>query len=383
MKTKHRWLLLSIIVTLVLVTLACGGSTTPTATTSPPTDKDPSTAASEATATTGAQDTPTNTPTATPEPPTPTPRPIGLTRQNPYTPTAVVQAPNWEIQVLEMLRGADAWSQIEAANMFNEPAPEGQEYLLLKLHVRSLHDDDETHWISESDFGVTGERLIQYRPTEAVPPEPVLDAELYGGGKTEGWAVYLVGAKEENLMVVIDEVFNFDADRRRYVALQPGTSVGISEALYDLEANDRGTARDTPAPLGETMRTPNWEVAVQETVAGDAAWRQVQAANQFNDPPEEGRQYVLVKVHARYIGIAERPMNIDEYAFQSTGSAGTLYDLPSVVTPRPVLDQWLYPGGETTGWVTLQSAIDETDLKAVFEPAWGLTGETRFLALEP
>jgi hypothetical protein len=294
-----------------------------------------------------------------------------------------VQAPNWEIQVLEVLRGADAWSQIEAANMFNEPAPEGQAYLLVKLHVRCLYDDDETHWISESDFGVTGDRLIQYTPAEAVAPEPVLDAELYGGGETEGWAVYLVDAEEKNLMLVVDEVFNFDAGRRRYIALQPGASVGIPETLYDLKPNELGTARDTPAPLGETVRTANWEITVQETVIGEPAWTQIQAANEFNDPPEEGRQYVLAKVHAHYIGTEERPVNIDEYVFQSTGSAGTLYELPSAVTPNPVLNRWLYPGGETTGWVLLQSAVDETELKAVFEPAWGLNGQTRFLALAP
>jgi hypothetical protein len=60
-----------------------------------------------------------------------------------------------------------------------------------------------------------------------------------------------------------------------------------------------------------------------------------------------------------------------------------LYELPSAVTPNPVLNRWLYPGGETTGWVLLQSAVDETELKAVFEPAWGLNGQTRFLALAP
>jgi hypothetical protein len=294
-----------------------------------------------------------------------------------------VQAPNWEIQVLDVLRDADAWSRVEAANMFNEPAPEGQAYLLIKLHVRCLYDDDESHWISGSDFGVTGDRLIQYTPAGAVPPEPVLDAELYGGGETEGWVAFLVGADEENLMLVVDEVFNFDAGRRRYVALQPGASVEIPGALTELEPSDLGDARDAPAPLGETVRTKNWEVTVQETMIGEEAWTQVQAANQFNDPPEEGRQYILANVHVRYIGTEERPVNVDEYAFQSTGSAGTLYDLPSVVTPAPVLDRWLYPGGETTGWVTLQSAVDEGNLTAVFEPGLGLTGETRFLALTP
>ncbi len=53
--------------------------------------------------------TSTPAPTNTPEPTaTPTPLPIGLSRSNPYPISEKVSAPNWDIQVMEVIRGADA-----------------------------------------------------------------------------------------------------------------------------------------------------------------------------------------------------------------------------------------------------------------------------------
>ena len=76
---------------------------------------------------------PTKTSKPTPIPPTPTPERVGMSRSNPYPSSQVVHAPNWDVQVLEVVRGDEAWKALQAANQFNEPAPEGMEYILVKL----------------------------------------------------------------------------------------------------------------------------------------------------------------------------------------------------------------------------------------------------------
>jgi len=178
---------------LLAASLACGSETaSPTAEQA----QAPATTASEATESLE----PTNTPEPTPVPPTPTPQPIGMSRSNPFPRSEVVSAPNWDVQVLEIVRGDEAWQAIQAANQFNEPAPEGMEYLLVKLHVKSTYADSDEHSISGSDFKVTGDRLIEYFTASVVEPDPQLDAQLFTEGETEGWSSYLIGQGEGNLI---------------------------------------------------------------------------------------------------------------------------------------------------------------------------------------
>ena len=68
-----------------------------------------------------------------------------MSRSNPFPATELVSAPNWDIQVLEVKRGEEAWKEIQAANDFNVEAAKGMEYLLVKLHVKSTYADSEEH----------------------------------------------------------------------------------------------------------------------------------------------------------------------------------------------------------------------------------------------
>lgn len=329
--------------------------------------------------------TATAAPTETPQPtPTATPLPQGLARSNPFPGSAVVNAPNWDVEVLEVIRGDEAWTRIQQANQFNEPPPEGMEYVLVRVRAASTYADEETHRISGSDFKVTGDRFVCSSPASAVAPEPELRAELGSGGEATGWIPFLVGANEGNLLLLLDELFNFDDDRFRYIALQDGASVTVPDELAGIEPTDEGRSRQEPLPPGETAVTEDWEVSVLEVIRGDEAWARIQQANQFNEPPREGMEYVLMRVGVRNISTAERYLTMDEFAFNPTGSANVLHDLPSVVSPEPVFDTCLYPGGRAEGWVSMQVYSDETDLMARFEPAfeWFDDEQARFLALE-
>lgn len=331
---------------------------------------------------------PTNTPapTDTPEPTaTSTPAPIGLSRNNPYPRSEVVSAPNWDVQVLEVKRGEEAWKDIQAANMFNEAAPKGMEYLLVKIHVKSTYSDSDEHGISGCDFDVTGDRLIRYTCSMAmvVEPDPQLDARLFTGGESEGWSAYLVAQGEGNLILVANETFNFDDDAIRYVALDEGASISISPDLASINPTDLGKERNNPAPLADKIITDDWEISVLDVIRGDEAWKMVQEANQFNDPPTEGMEYIAAKILAHNISTEDKAESIDGSFFNTTGSASVLYDLPSVVDPDPSLDISLYPGGEYEGWIVVQAAKDETGVILVFEPLFDFSGQNkRFISLE-
>ena len=230
---------------------------------------------------------------------------------------------------------------------------------------------------------MTGDRFIRYSTADAVEPEPRLDARLFSGGQTEGWTGYLVGQGEENLVLIVDELLNFDEDRYRYVALDEAVSLSVPAELADIRPDDAGRDRANPVAIGQTVTTDEWQVTVREVIRGNEAWAMAQAANQFNDPPESRMEYVAVRVHARVISTEDRAVGIDGSYFKSTGSAGVLYDQPSVVDPDPVLDVTLFPGGQYEGWVVLQAAQGETGLTAVFEPLFDFSNKNRrFLSLE-
>lgn len=165
--------------------------------------------------------------------------------------------------------------------------------------------------------------------------------------------------------------------------MDEGASITVAPELGDIEPTDLGTDRASPAPFGETVTTEDWQVTVLEVVRGDEAWQMVQEANQFNDPPDEGMEYVAARVNVRYISTTDKAETIGGSSFKTVGSANTLYDLPLVVDPEPALDVALFPGGEYEGWVVLQAAQGETGLTLVFEPLFDFSGKNRrFLSLE-
>lgn len=382
---KHRrtlFIILGLLVVLI-VTPSCGSSSeVSTSPTEPSQDELSISTDNETQSTNTPQGIETEEPT--PIPPSPTPLPMGLSRSNPYPKTELVNAPNWDIQVLEVVRGDAAWQAIKSENQFNDPAPEGMEYLMVKIHAKCTYADSDTHMISGSDFDITGDRLIKYSQAPVVDPEPALDAELYSDGETEGWVSFLVGQGEGNLILIFDELLNWDEDRFRFIALDDGASISVSQDLAGISPTDLGEERNSPAPVGETVITENWKVNILEAARGDEVWSMVQAANQFNDPPAEGMEYVALKVHVQNIGTEDIAEQIDGSYFSTTGSANTVYDNPSVVDPDPALDAYLFPGGETEGWVVLQVAKDETGIMVIFEPLFTFSNEdTRFMYLEP
>jgi hypothetical protein len=332
---------------------------------------------------------PTSTPrpTATAKPTaTPTVIPLGFSRSKPFAAGSPAAVPNWTVQVREVRRGEEAWKTIQAANFYNDPAPEGMEYVLIKLWVQSRHDDESAeNSIGACDFAVTGDRLRLYtcNIVSILVPEPRLDARLYSGGETEGWVAYLVGQGEGSLLLMVDETFNFSDSANRYLQIEEGAVIEISPRLANIEPSDLGRERSKPAPMDAKVITDDWELAVQEVIRGEEAWLMIKKAYDYNDPPASGMEYLAVKLYVRYIGTEEKPAFMNSYAFKTTGGAGVLYDLPFVMFLTPGMDVNLFPGGEHVGWVVVQAAEGESGVRLVFEPWFDYDGRNkRFISLE-
>lgn len=375
MHTCARLLLLTVLVALLT---ACGGA--PAA---PVADRPDAATAREA----GAPATsPLPGAPATPEP-TATPQLVepGISRSTPLPLGTELRFTDWAVLISGVIRGDEAARAIADANQFNDPAPVGWQYLLATLKLTNISTEQTAKSVLLSvDLRVTGDRNTLYNRASVVVPRP-LEGELFPEGSVEGQIAFLVPADEGNLMFYVAESLSFDRDARRFVAIDEGASVRPDPALATVQPTDVGARRASPAPLGATAVSENWEIGVLEVLRGADAAARVAEANMFNSPAPEGQEYLLARVRVRYLGgdDPDAAAQIDQSNFKVTGAANIIYDRPLVVAPGPALDAYLFPGGQTEGWVVVQAPVGEAGLTLVYRPLFAFgDGDVRFFALE-
>ena len=305
----------------------------------------------------------------------------GRSRAEPAAVGATVVTDTWAITVLEHVRGDDAVAAVAAANQFNDPPPEGFEYVSVLIRAQAVSSMDAFRAFGKFDFRMTGNARVLYDVPALVDPEPPLDVELFPGGVAQGWATFIAAQDETGLMLRFGPLGSIDDTDTRFLALDNAAGVPVADAPL-AQPTEVGVDRESPVPFGELATTDQWEARVLEVVRGEDALVAVREAFEFNDAPDAGMEYVQVRVWVRNIGAGAEAMHIGESWFATIGSENVRWNVPLVVDPEPNLDVHLYTGGVWEGWVTLQAAIGEADLLLVFEPLFDFTGEgRRYLAL--
>ena len=105
----------------------------------------------------------------------------------------------FKLSVLEVLRGEEAWQRVLSANSYNDPAPEGTEYVMVKGGVDYNGPDAGTLEISETDFEIVSHgRVYEWYDVESpCCLEPAFEMKLLQGGYGEGWFAWLLPADPE------------------------------------------------------------------------------------------------------------------------------------------------------------------------------------------
>lgn len=308
-------------------------------------------------------------PTVTPIPATATPLPVGYSRTNPHPVGSTVHMRDWEVATVgNIIRGDEAWRILQEANYFNDPPPDGSEYLLVQFRLAHTRQTGEEQYLA---LHVTGSQNVLHYSFDngEVPPEPVLDTTLPARGKSEGWEAYTIAAGERNLVVMIEDLHNYD-EMPQYLSLTDDLAPVIPyEKLREIQPNDVGGDPAHPAALGQTVLTNFWQVTVLEMTHGEAAWQQLLETNRYNDPPPTGMEYVLCRVQVRYLGLVDEPALVSRFShFWAQSGQGEATERLPIVVPEPELDIELFPGGEFTGWLAFLVAVDDPTPLLVFEP---------------
>jgi len=106
----------------------------------------------------------------------------------------------FDLTVLEVIRGQEAYDMLMSMNEFNEPAPEGYEWVLAKTKVKFVESETEDipFFIDGvMNFTMVSENGDIYSGDVYATTEPDFSFEMYVGSEKEGYITGLVKAGEK------------------------------------------------------------------------------------------------------------------------------------------------------------------------------------------
>jgi hypothetical protein len=154
-------------------------------------------------------------------------------------------------------------------------------------------------------------------------------------------------------------------------------TANINDKEYDPSESRIGYSRLNPAGLNETIKfifengyesgtlTPKKytaNITVKDIIRGDQAITMIKAANQFNDEPSSGYDYILMKIKFELLDAPDQ-YDLNGYSFKLVSNKGKDYESVSVVQPEPKLQCNLYKGASNEGYATFK--VETTDDKPV------------------
>ncbi len=163
-----------------------------------------------------------------------------------------------------------------------------------------------------------------------------------------------------------------------------GVPVKWNQEAFQVEVGTTSTgkapySRSNPAPINITQTyTKESEyldddysvnITIKEVIRGNEAYQKIKAANKYNEPADDGYEYVLIKV-AVSINSVEGDGAVDaslmDYKFATFSSTNEEMPDESVVEPAPALEGKLYAGANNEGWIVRQVRIDDANPKLAY-----------------
>jgi hypothetical protein len=163
----------------------------------------------------------------------------------------------------------------------------------------------------------------------------------------------------------------------------PSGNAGTSDqaAAKEDPAAKAGT-RENPSPIGSVVESDDWRVVINSVTL--AATDAVVAANQFNDPPAKGSEYILVNYSATYIGEdpdGQMPAFVSVEYVTANGTTVNALDKHAVAPKAIDTTSTLYKDGTATGNVAIEVPT-ATAGQGVLAVRPGMLGDKVFVAVK-
>ncbi len=147
-------------------------------------------------------------------------------------------------------------------------------------------------------------------------------------------------------------------------------------------------SRSNPIPLGQPtdliyQSTANFQITVLDVNRGQSAWNKVYQANQFNDPPAAGMDYIVAKIAVNYQTSSQQDFEllVSSWSFKSVSNNQVL-ETPSIVDPDPELNANLFPGGQSEGYIVVSAYIDDPTPLIVYEDWTSFDSKPFYFAIQ-
>lgn len=110
-----------------------------------------------------------------------------------------------ELTVTEVVRGEEAAAIVKEGNRFNDEAPAGKEYILVKFHINALDSaNDEKINLNNAMFEFVSKSGVKYDDFVAVAGlEPAL-TDVYAGGEMDGYVPALIDEGDSPNIVFLE-----------------------------------------------------------------------------------------------------------------------------------------------------------------------------------
>lgn len=178
------------------------------------------------------------------------------------------------------------------------------------------------------------------------------------------------GSKQVRIDVDTTGISNNETVTVTAVSKLTGKSSSINLDIKNNEESNTQNSRQNPFDIGKnnevSMRSNDGttfraNLCINQIIRGDEAWNRIKEANQFNDSPKDGYEYMLVDIKFSLIDSTDinTQFNLSRYNFALVSSEGKDYENASVVTPDPQLDSNLYKGASNEGWIAFQVKKDD------------------------
>lgn len=165
---------------------------------------------------------------------------------------------------------------------------------------------------------------------------------------------------------------------------EPGVTDGEAEAPVEEAADEPAAAeagsRENPLPIGSTVSTDEWAVTINSVSL--AATDAVMGANQFNEAPEAGSEYVLVNATITYTGSDSGMPAVGTSIDYVTADGVTLDAWESFAVAPDAIDTTaeLYPDAAVTGNIAI-AVPSATAGDGVLAVKAGLLADPAFVAV--
>lgn len=155
------------------------------------------------------------------------PDPKGQTPASPLPMGETAVTEDWQVRVLEVIRGDDAFAEVKDTSPMNEPLEEGMEYILVRLNLIFISTEDRPVSLHEQNFRSRDQNGNEVWQTGIYLPSPWTRSwvytHLFPGAQSEGWAVLKALEGGSGITLVFDPDLDAPGDKPeniRYLALE-------------------------------------------------------------------------------------------------------------------------------------------------------------------